>query len=96
MPAQFDKNNYDRGQFTSNMDELYCEPCHVQVKTRDQMQSYEDGQRHKKLTSKVVRYTCDLCLVTVPCQGLRRQCALYLKSIGLSTKSRAEISSRIG
>jgi len=29
-------------------------------------------------------------------KGLRRQCALYLKSIGLSTKSRAVISSRIG
>ena len=70
IPAKFDKDSYNGGQFAANEDELYCAPCDVCTNTHDQMLNHKNGQNHKKRTSKVVEYRCELCLVTVPCQDM--------------------------
>lgn len=67
-PVKFDKATYDFGQFNSSSDELYCADCDVRTLTRDQMQCHKNGQTHKKRTTLVKVYSCELCYVTVPCQ----------------------------
>ena len=64
MPAKFDAKSYDNGQYQ----ELYCEKCDVQVKSRDQMQAHKEGANHKKKSAKVQRFWCHLCRVQVTCQ----------------------------
>ena len=68
MPAKFDPNNYDHGQFKYKKEENYCEKCDVYTKTRDQMQAHKEGANHKKMSAKVQRFRCDLCLIDVPCR----------------------------
>ena len=51
-----------------NEKELYCEPCDVQVRSRDQMQVQKDGVKHKKRSAKVAVFECKLCWIKVPCQ----------------------------
>ncbi|MBM3938620.1 MAG: hypothetical protein FJ333_08225, partial [Sphingomonadales bacterium] len=68
VEVKFDRDTYDRKQFSAKKDELYCPDCDVHTNTRDQMQCHKLGQNHKKMSSRVVEYRCDLCLVTVPCQ----------------------------
>ena len=68
MPAKFDPDNYDHGQFKYKKEENYCEKCDVYTKTRDQMQAHKEGANHKKMCAKVQRFRCDLCLIDVPCR----------------------------
>ena len=68
IPAKFDPNNYDHGQFKYKEKENYCEKCDVYTKTRDQMQAHKEGANHKKMSAKVQRFRCDLCLIDVPCR----------------------------
>jgi len=68
MPAKFDKRTYDNGQYKFQKDEMYCEPCDVWVRSRDQMQAHKEGANHKKKSAKVQRFECKLCLIEVPCQ----------------------------
>lgn len=68
IPAKFDKRTYDHGQFTFKMEENYCEKCDVWTKTRDQMQAHKEGANHRKMSVKIQRFRCNLCLIDVPCQ----------------------------
>ena len=36
--------------------------------TRDQMQAHKEGAKHRKMSAKVQRFRCDLCLIDVPCR----------------------------
>lgn len=68
IPAKFDPQSYDNGQFKFNHRENYCEKCDVWTKSRDQMQAHKEGANHKKMSAKIQRYRCELCLIDVPCQ----------------------------
>lgn len=68
ITAKFDGRNYDHGQFKFDMKENYCEKCDVWTKTRDQMQAHREGANHRKMSAKIQRYRCALCLIDVPCQ----------------------------
>ena len=68
IPSKFDPSNYDHGQYKFNESELYCEPCDVWVRSRDQMQAHKEGANHKKKSAKIQRFQCRLCLIEVPCQ----------------------------
>ena len=82
MPAKFDKRTYDNGQYKFQKDEMYCEPCDVWVRSRDQMQAHKEGANHKKKSAKVQRFECKLCLIEVPCQ------VIYFKLIKLELRTR--------
>ena len=68
VPAKFDRERYDNGQYKFNEKEMYCEDCDVWVRSRDQMQAHKEGKKHKKKSAKVQRFRCPLCLIVVPCQ----------------------------
>ena len=68
VPAKFNRERYDNGQYKFNEKELYCEDCDVWVRSRDQMQAHKEGANHKKKSAKVQRFRCQLCLIEVPCQ----------------------------
>ena len=68
VPAKFNRERYDNGQYKFNEKELYCEDCDVWVRSRDQMQAHKEGANHKKKSAKVQRFSCKLCLIEVPCQ----------------------------
>ena len=68
VPAKFDRESYDNGQYKFNEKELHCEVCDVYVRSRDQMQAHKEGANHKKKSAKVQRFRCQLCLIEVPCQ----------------------------
>ena len=68
VPAKFNPDRYDHGQYKFNESELYCEPCDVWVRSRDQMQAHKEGANHKKKSAKIQRFSCRLCLIEVPCQ----------------------------
>ena len=68
VPAKFDRERYDNGQYKFNEKELYCENCDVWTRSRDQMQAHKEGKNHKKKSAKVQRFHCPLCMVDVTCQ----------------------------
>ena len=68
VKAKFDPANYDHGQFRYKRRDLYCETCDVWVRSRDQMQAHKEGANHKKKSSRVAVFECNLCLIRVPCQ----------------------------
>ena len=68
VKAKFDPTNYDHGQFRYKRRDLYCESCDVWVRSRDQMQAHKEGANHKKKSSRVAVFECNLCLIRVPCQ----------------------------
>jgi len=68
VPAKFDRERYDNGQYKFNEKELHCEICNVWVRSRDQMEAHKQGKNHKKKSAKVQRFHCPLCMVDVPCQ----------------------------
>jgi len=68
VEAKFNPKNYDNGQYRYNKKELYCEPCDVWVRSRDQMQAHKEGANHRKKSARVAVYECKLCLIRVPCQ----------------------------
>ena len=68
VPAKFNRERYDNGQYKFNANELHCEVCDVWVRSRDQMQAHKEGANHKKKSAKVQRFRCQLCLIEVPCQ----------------------------
>ena len=67
VPAMFNSERYDNGQYKFIKKELHCKVCDVWVRSRDQMQAHEDGANHKR-SAKVQRFRCQLCLIEVPCQ----------------------------
>jgi len=67
-PAKFDPRDYDNGQFKFDTKENYCSKCDVWTKSRDQMLIHREGANHKKMSAKVQRYRCDMCLIDVPSQ----------------------------
>ena len=68
VPAKFNRERYDNGQYKFNENELHCEVCDVWVRSRDQMQAHKEGRNHKKKSAKVQRFHCPLCMVDVTCQ----------------------------
>ena len=68
VPAKFDREGYDYGQYKYNEEEMYCEHCDVWVRSRDQMQAHKEGANHKKKSAKVQRFHCQLCRIDVTCQ----------------------------
>ena len=67
VPAMFNSERYDNGQYKFIKKELHCKVCDVWVRSRDQMQAHEDGANHKR-SAKVQRFRCQLCLIEVHCQ----------------------------
>ena len=68
VPAKFNRESYDNGQYRLSEKELHCEVCDVWVRSRDQMESHKEGANHKKKSAPVQRFQCQLCHIKVTCQ----------------------------
>ena len=66
--AKFDPRDYDNGLFKFDSKENYCSKCDIWTKSRDQMLIHKEGANYKKMSAKVQRYRCDMCLIDVPSQ----------------------------